>query len=317
MNKRRFVMLGLAAIASWPMVSSIATAQAPAPAADPLIKENTTVKISPHAYVIPDGGVGLVPNVGIIVGTKATLVVDTGMGPRNGQTIVREVAKVSKNADLYVVSTHYSPDHAGGEPGFPASAKVIRARAQQKDIDEFGQEDMKSFGARTPVTAELLKNAVYRRADELFDREKVLDLGGVHARIFWMANTHTRGETVTFIEEDRVLFSSNVTMQDRFLSLSSPYSSVRDWLTSLDQLDPLHPSKIVPAHGPLGDASMIKKDRAYLKDVQARVHTLKAQGKSSDEAAKMVTAELRAKYAEWTGAQGIAVAAKSAYVEDK
>ena len=66
----------------------------------PIVKEGTTVKVSPHVYVIPDGNVGGVPNVGIIVGNKATLVVDTGMGPRNGQAILREVAKVSKNADL-------------------------------------------------------------------------------------------------------------------------------------------------------------------------------------------------------------------------
>src|ERR1700752_1545636 len=45
----------------------------------PLIRENATIKISDHVYVIPDGNVGAVPNVGIIVGSNATLVVDTGL----------------------------------------------------------------------------------------------------------------------------------------------------------------------------------------------------------------------------------------------
>ena len=35
---------------------------------DPLVKENATVKVSGHAYVIPDGNVVLVPNIGIVVG---------------------------------------------------------------------------------------------------------------------------------------------------------------------------------------------------------------------------------------------------------
>src|SRR6185503_7344809 len=82
---------------------SLVAAQQPPPVPDPLVKENATVKVSEHAFVIPDGNVPLVPNVGIIVGSTATLVVDTGLGPRNGQTILREVAKVSKNAQLYVV----------------------------------------------------------------------------------------------------------------------------------------------------------------------------------------------------------------------
>ena len=55
--------------------------------ADPLVRENATVKLAEHTYVIPDGNVGLVPNVGIVVGSRATLVIDPGLGPpqrRNG-----------------------------------------------------------------------------------------------------------------------------------------------------------------------------------------------------------------------------------------
>jgi metallo-beta-lactamase class B len=66
----------------------------------PMVKEGVTAKLGPHSYVIPDGNVVLVPNVGIVVGSKATLVVDTGMGPRNGAAVMREVAKVSKNTEL-------------------------------------------------------------------------------------------------------------------------------------------------------------------------------------------------------------------------
>ena len=133
----------------------------------PLIRENATVKVSEHVYVIPDGNVGGVPNVGIVVGSKATLVIDTGLGPKNGQTVLREVQKVSKNADIYIVATHFHSEHTLGEAAFPASAKLIRARAQQQDIDEFGIQP--NFGTRSPAMAELMKDAQFRRADEFFD----------------------------------------------------------------------------------------------------------------------------------------------------
>src|SRR4030095_1526995 len=158
---------------------SALSAQQPAAPATPLIKENATAKISEHVYVIPDGNVGGVPNVGIIVGGKGTLVVDTGLGPRNGQTVLREVGKVSSNAELYVVATHFHSEHTLGESAFPASAKVIRARAQQQDIDEFGIQP--NFATRSAANAELMKDAQFRRADEFFDAEKTLDLGGVRA----------------------------------------------------------------------------------------------------------------------------------------
>src|SRR5262245_37568424 len=89
------------------------------PAAPPLIRENATEKVSAHVYVIPDNSVSMVPNVGIIVGSRGTLVVDTGLGARNGQTVVREMQKVSKTADLYLATTHFHPEHDLGAGGFP------------------------------------------------------------------------------------------------------------------------------------------------------------------------------------------------------
>src|SRR5688572_30249430 len=77
----------------------------------PLIRENATEKISEHVHVILDNNVGMVPNIGIIVGTRGTFVVDTGMGARNAQTVMREVAKISKTPEIYVASTHIHPEH--------------------------------------------------------------------------------------------------------------------------------------------------------------------------------------------------------------
>src|SRR6476646_6032740 len=56
--------------------------------------ENEPVEIADGVYVIPDGGVPLVPNVGIVSGSRGTLVVDTGMGPRNGQVVRRHAERL-------------------------------------------------------------------------------------------------------------------------------------------------------------------------------------------------------------------------------
>jgi hypothetical protein len=140
------LMTGRRILAGWLMAGSTLTAQQPRPP-DPLIDGAAITKVSDHVYVIPDRNVGLVPNVGIIVGARATLVVDTGLGPRNGRTVVDATNGVSRNADLYVVSTHFHPEHALGEPAFPPGARLIRAQAQQKDIDEFGLALAQTFAA--------------------------------------------------------------------------------------------------------------------------------------------------------------------------
>jgi glyoxylase-like metal-dependent hydrolase (beta-lactamase superfamily II) len=276
----------------------------------PLIRENTTVKVSEHVYVIPDGNVGGVPNVGIIVGTKATLVVDTGLGPRNGQTVLRELGKVSSNADLYIVATHFHSEHILGESAFPASAKVLRARAQQQDIEEFGVQP--NFATRSAAMAELMKDAAFRRADEIFETEKTLDLGGVRVRLLWYGGTHTNGDTFIFVEGDNVLFAGDVIMNRRFLAFNAR-SSLQAWLRSLEEAARLHATRIVPSHGEMGDGSLIEIDRNYLQSLQTRVRELKREGKTPEQAAESATTEFRAKYPDWTGNAG--AAARSAYNE--
>ena len=283
--------------------------------ADPLIAESALARVSEHVSVISDRNIGLVPNVGIIVGTRATLVVDTGLGPRNGETVLHAVNDISHNAELYVVSTHFHPEHALGESAFPASAKIIRARSQQQDIDEFGLALAKTFASRSPVAADLLRDAQFRKADIFFDRDYTLDLGGVRVRLLSLGPTHTRGDTVVWVEGDRILFAGDVVMNRTFVAFSSPYSSVKAWLADFDQLDPLRPAKVVPSHGPVGDGSMIGEQRTVMSAIQSRAAELKRQGKSVDETAAAVQTEIQTKYTDWLVPARITAIARAAYAE--
>ena len=283
----------------------------------PLVRENATVKLTDHVWAIPDFNVGLVPNVGIVVGSKATLVVDTGMGTRNGETIVREMKKVSKNADVYLVTTHYHPEHSLGAAAFKG-AKIVMTRMQQQDMTELGKSIQDTFASRSALNAELLNGVSYPTADIVFDREHRLDLGGVHARLMWRgpAAMHSRGDTMIWIEEDRVLFTGDVVMSQRFLAAQNT-SSLVTWLATLDELAALKPAHVVPSHGKIGDGTLIARDREFLAAVQSRVGALKKEGKSVDEAIAAVAAEIAPKYPEWGNPQGAGAVVRAAYAEAK
>jgi glyoxylase-like metal-dependent hydrolase (beta-lactamase superfamily II) len=265
------------------------------PSVPPLVKEGITEKISDHVYVIPDQSVPVVPNVGIIVGSRGTFVIDTGLGARNGQTIMREVGKVSRNNDLYLATTHFHPEHDLGAQGFPPTTKMLRSKDQQADIDEFGLEMAKTFSGFSPLNAELLQGAEFRKADTHFDKEHTVDLGGVTVKLMAMGGNHTRGDTAFFVEPDRVLFSGDVVMMG-LPGFGSPYSRLNNWLLSLDRLEKLQPKRIVPSHGAMGDASMITNYRTFLTTVRTRAAALKKEGKTLDEAVKTIQTELQATY---------------------
>jgi glyoxylase-like metal-dependent hydrolase (beta-lactamase superfamily II) len=186
--------------------------------------------------VIPDFKVGMVPNVGTVVGSRATLVVDPGMEFKNGQVVLREVQKVSQGSNIYIVNTHFHPEHTTGEVAFPPSAQVIRAAAQQQDVDEMRMQWVERFRQRSPEIDDLLKEATFRLPAEIFEQETMLDLGGVRVRLIRLGPGHTRGDTVAFVEGDRVLFSGDLAMKNLFPAFATLHSDSRTWLASLDQL---------------------------------------------------------------------------------
>ena len=266
----------------------------------PVVKEGKTIKISPNVYVIPDENRRGVPNVGIVVGSRATLIVDPGMGLKSGQAVLREAAKVSKGGELYLVTTHMHPEHTTGELAFPSHTKIIRAVEQQRDIQESGLKWVAQFSARSPELADLLKEAKgFREPSETFDREKTIDLGGVRVRLIWLGHGHTLGDTAIFVEGDAVVFSGDLAMKKAFPAYTAPQSSIDKWLASLNAMEALRPSQVVGAHYGIGDASIIAAYREFLAALRARLVALKAQGKSSDETAVTLRNEFAAKYPDW------------------
>lgn len=212
------------------------------------------------------------------------------------------------------MNSHFHPEHTTGEIAFPAGARILRAAAQQRDVEEMGMQWVQNFAGRSPVIAGVLEGfTAFRPPAEIFEREKVLDLGGVRVRMVWLGPGHTRGDTILFVEGDRVLFSGDLAMKGLFPAFATPQSSGRSWLASLDELDRLQARTVVGAHYPISDASVIGEYRDYLKGLRARVAELKKQGKSSDETAEQVKGEFAARYKDWAQPMRIATAAAVFY----
>ncbi len=295
----------------FPAILAFATIATPQPAPRPQgVPENAVTHVSDHVYAI----LGF-PNIGIIVGTRATLVVDTGMGARNGAIVVREAEKLSKGPNLYLTTTHFHPEHSAGEQAFPPRTVLIRPTVQQEELEKRGAEFIEMFRSRSALNKELLQDVKQRTPDILFDRELKLDLGGVTARLLWLGAAHTRGDELIFIPEDSVLISGDIVQNKLVPNMPNADASPKSWIEILDKLEALKPRFIVPDHGALGDGSLIGKERAFLVDLQTRARDLKRQGISVEEAGPRVTAELKAKYPDWETMNAVQNAVKRVYQE--
>jgi glyoxylase-like metal-dependent hydrolase (beta-lactamase superfamily II) len=152
----------------------------------------------------------------------------------------------------------------------------------------------KRFAGFSPLHAELLQGAEFRKADIVFEKEHTLDLGGVTVKFLAMGFNHTRGDTATFVEPDKVLFSGDVAMA--WLPSVGGGASLDQWITSQDRFLALQPARVVPSHGPMGDTAIMTKTRAFVSTIQRRAAELKKAGKTIDETLATLQAELAPTY---------------------
>ena len=77
-------------------------------------------EVAAGIFVIRDRRVPLVPNVGIVLGEESALVVDTGMGPVNGQRVLEAARRLAAGRRLILTLL-----------AFPSGARLRGAGVQR------------------------------------------------------------------------------------------------------------------------------------------------------------------------------------------
>src|SRR5580700_5695737 len=290
-------------------LAALAATSALAQMSQPMVSENTT-RISDHVWA----NMGF-PNIAIVVGSHATLVVDTGLGPKNGATAARVAARLApNNLKLFLTTTHFHPEHAAGEPGFPPGTILIRNTVQQQEMEKHGQEMIDMFSNSSAPNKELLAGVVLRPPDVIFDQEARVDLGGVTARLIWFGEAHTKGDELTLVEPDRTLISGDVVQNRTIPMIFGDGGTPSTWLAVVDKVAGLNASHVLPDHSAPGDGSLVAAERDLISGIRTQALALKRKGMSADDAGKAVSADLKKLHPDWpnTNAAGFV---KSVYAE--
>ncbi len=254
-----------------------------------------TVKVSEHVWAI----IGF-PNIGIVVGRDATLVVDTGLGRVNGATVARAALKLAPHNRLYLTSTHFHPEHAGGVLGFPPQTLLVRDQIQQDEMDRHGEEMIERFRGINPKWRPWLAGEQLRAPDETFERELRLNLGGdVRARLLWLGAAHTMGDELVLVEPDKTLISGDVVQNKTGPLIYGEGGTADSWIAVVEAAGKLGPLHVVPDHSPIGDGTLVEQDHAFLVELRDRALALKATGKSAEQAGRELTGDFKQRYPDW------------------
>jgi glyoxylase-like metal-dependent hydrolase (beta-lactamase superfamily II) len=217
-------------------------------------KKTTFEQLSPHCWAYTAEGD---PNSGVIIGDQFIMVSDATATPAMAQDLIRHIRTVSDKPIKYVLLTHYHAVRVLGASAYKAegATEVIASRGTYELIVERGAQDMQSEMERFP--------RLFRGADSVpgltwptlvigdgkpgRQGSLEVDLGGVKVSIWHPGPGHTRGDTIAWVEEEKVLFSGDLVEYEAGVYTGD--AQLEEWPATLEALRALKAEYIVPGRG--------------------------------------------------------------------
>src|SRR3954464_10983629 len=225
--------------------------------ADLADKKITFEQLSAHCWAYTAEGD---PNSGVIVGDNAILVADATATPAMARDLIARIREVSNKPIKYVLLTHYHAVRVLGASAYAAegATEIIASQGTYELIVERGKEDMQSEMERFP---RLFRNAesvpgltwptmVIGGGDPVKGEvpgKLTLDLGGVQVQVWHPGPGHTRGDTIAWVEEEKVLFSGDLVEYEAGVYTGDAH--LQEWPATLEALRALRAEAIVPGRG--------------------------------------------------------------------
>jgi glyoxylase-like metal-dependent hydrolase (beta-lactamase superfamily II) len=225
--------------------------------ADLTDKKITFEQLSPHCWAYTAEGD---PNSGVVIGDKFILVSDATATPAMARDLIAQIRTISDKPIKYVLLTHYHAVRVLGASAFAAAGatEIIASQGTLDLIHERGAQDMQSEMERFP---RLFRNAesvpgltwptlVLGGGDPTRNEvpgRLTLDLGGVTVQVWHPGPGHTRGDTIAWVDQEKVLFSGDLVEYQAGVYTGDAH--LQEWPATLEALRALHAEAIVPGRG--------------------------------------------------------------------
>jgi glyoxylase-like metal-dependent hydrolase (beta-lactamase superfamily II) len=225
--------------------------------ADLTDKKITFEQLSAHCWAYTAEGD---PNSGVIIGDKFILVSDATATPAMARDLIAQIRTISDKPIKYVLLTHYHAVRVLGASAFAeaGATEIIASQGTLDLIHERGAQDMQSEMERFP---RLFRNAesvpgltwptmVIGGGDPTRNEvpgRLTLDLGGVTVQIWHPGPGHTRGDTIAWVDQEKVLFSGDLVEYQAGVYTGDAH--LQEWPATLEALRALNAEAIVPGRG--------------------------------------------------------------------
>jgi glyoxylase-like metal-dependent hydrolase (beta-lactamase superfamily II) len=232
-------------------------------------------QIIPGHYVFTSGTF----NSGVISTNEGVLVLDALNSEPVGRAERKTIEDKIRQPVRVLVSSTFHDNYSKGNVAYA-------------DVWKIGHEnyntDLLELMQREKVPAEEQKA---RLPNQTFRDRITLYLGGKEIQILYVGRAHTRGDSIVYVPQDRIVYLSELFFANQFLYINDGYGL--DWLKALDAVEALGAEIFVPGHGRIpADPRETRQDlrhfRQMLVDVRDAVQKEIAGGATEDQAAATI-----------------------------
>ncbi len=225
--------------------------------ADLTEKKTTFTQLSQHCWAYTTEGD---PNSGVIIGDNCIMVSDATATPVMARDLIKKIRTISDKPIKYVLLTHYHAVRVLGASAYVAegATEIIASQGTLELIRERGAQDMQSEMERFPRlfrNAESVPGLTWpsmvigggNPAKGEAPGKLSINLGGVVVQIWSPGPGHTRGDTIAWVEAEKVLFSGDLVEFEAGVYTGD--AQLAEWPATLEALRALKAEAIVPGRG--------------------------------------------------------------------
>ncbi len=190
---------------------------------------------------------GYMVNSVLIIGEHSAVLVDTGFSDAIGRHLRAAVARITDKPVLQVINTHHHGDHHLGNSAFPQAQIISSEKCRELALATEQEwisllEDL--TGMRFPDTRVVAATRTYPQGSRV-----PVQLGGVNMVLWTPGGSHTPGDLMVLLPDDRVLIAGDILVNRMMPNFRDGH--VKTWVATLTEITRTDVDTIVPGHGPL------------------------------------------------------------------
>lgn len=236
-------------------------------------------QISPGHYVYTFNNNGRLFNSGIVATADGALVFDALETEAVARAERQAIADTIRQPVRYLVMSPFHDPFNGGSAVYADVFKLAHDNYRIGLIDQ-----MQRGNVPADVQRARMPSATYRDRMTFY-------LGGKEIQVLHFGAAHTKGDSVLFVPQDRIVYMSEVFFNEEFPNMAGGYGV--SWIRVLDAVKALDADIFIPGHGPIPDdprqtRAALERARRILVEARDGVQNEITRGATEDQAVAAV-----------------------------